>query len=718
MAFASVFDSTATNPGGTGSTITVALPTHAVGDIIYISIGNTGNTLWTGNPTGWNRVQQVQVGTATNGLVGTFFWRKIVSGDTLPLANPVFALGATVTREAFARTVRGSDLEGPFTLPEWSARAYNTGTANPVRPGTITTPAPEGLILLDYFQRSSTNAPDQSGYTQDEEIIISGTLVGNATEKTVADQRTTLTNQDASPTSGVRWVAGIACIPSPDYVYYRAGTAALTASGTSATPNLPTGTSSSDNRGNKDLIVATIEVAGTPTISPNTPADWTEIAGWATTTSGNGSTIKKYWTLYDGTVDRQFNRSTTGEIYVYLSTYRNTRQTNPIGSTATQQNASSTSSAWPSMARSATKATIQATCIADGVPTYTAPATWVERNDGNGTTCADQSFDAVGTVSSASFTLSTASPTAAGLLEIESVSSAGELQRTATVDGAGAISTSATFLSVESRSALVNVSGEVISAGARVVSRSVSVDVSASVESAGTVSSPSTTFERSCSVDASSVIASAASFFSIVESNSVISGAADIASAATFFSTLERASLLTVTAGVDAAGAFFTTLERAVVIDAAGGIQSSGTFFSLLERSTAISISASIESNANFFTTLAASALVECSAAIEGDGLIDTGAATHERSAALDSVVSVSVSGSFFSILERTGACNAFVNITTVGQKGLLRTSMINALGLIVVSGGEPTIEFHPKGRGRVGRENRTQAIGAENRTL
>lgn len=422
MASATVFDSTPTNPGGTGSTITVTLPTHAVGDIIYISVGNTGNVLWTGNPTGWNRIQQVQVGTAANGLLGTWFWRKVVSGDSLPLANPLFTLGATVTREAFARTVRGADLESPFVLPEWVARGYNSGTANPVRPASITTPFPEGLILHDYFSRSATNAPDPSGYTQDEEIVISGTLVGNASQKTNANQQTLINNQDASPTSGVRWVAGILCVPSPDYVYYRSGTQALTASGTSATPALPTGTSASDNRGNKDLIIATAECAGA-TPSPNTPADWNEITDFATTTSGGATTIRKWWTPYDGTVDRQFTRPTTGEILVYLSTYRNAHQIAPIGNIAKQQNASSTTSPFPALIRARTKSSVQITCIADGTPTFTSPSGFTERNDSNGVTCADQSFNDGGTVASASFTLSTANPTAAGLIELASVSS-------------------------------------------------------------------------------------------------------------------------------------------------------------------------------------------------------------------------------------------------------------------------------------------------------
>lgn len=488
MANAIVFASAQTNPGGTGPTITVTLPTHAVGDIVYISIGNTGNVLWTGNPTGWNRINQSQVGTAANGLVGTWFWRKVVSGDSLPLASPVFTLGATVTRIAISRTVRGADLEGPLTLPEYTARAYNTGTANPVRPTTITTFAPEGLVLLDYFQRAATNAPDQSGYSQDQEIVISGTLVGNATELIVASQQTALANQDASPTSGARWAAGIACFPSPDYAYYRAGTAALTAGGTSATPTLPTGTSASDNRTNKDVIIATVEVAGTPTISPNTGADWTELTGLATTTSGNGSTIRRYWAYYDGSLDRQFNRSTTGEIYVYLSTYRNCDQVNPIGAVASQQNASSTTANWPTLVRSESKSSVQAAGIADATPTYTSPASWTERNDGNGTTCADQSFDAASTISGLSFTLSTASPNAVQLVEVLSVSGvASPFERAVSVTATTAITTAATFFTIFDRAAAVSASATVVVSAIRVHVRSCSVTATATISSSGPV---------------------------------------------------------------------------------------------------------------------------------------------------------------------------------------------------------------------------------------
>jgi len=420
VASPTIFASIATNPGSTGSTITVTLSTHAVGDLLRIYISNTGNVLWTGNPVGWVRIQQLQVGTATTGLVGTWFEHKVVSGDSLPLTSPVFTLGATVSRIAHCRTIRSADLEGVSTLPEWAARGFITGSANPVRPPSVTTLAPEMLVLHDYGSRSATNGPDPSGYIQDQETVISGTLVQNSCSQTIANQNTLLSNQDASPTSGVRWVAGIFCIPSPDYVYFRSSSQALTASGTSATAALPSGTSASDSRGNKDLVVVTAETAG-DSPSPQVPSDWTEILAFNSTTSGGATTVRKWRALYNGSLNLQFNRSTTGEIAVYVTTYRNTHQSAPIGNVSIQQNVSATTSTWSSLLRSTSKSTMSVTCVADGTPTYTSPAGWVERMDGNGITCADQAFNPVASAPSDTFTLSVASPTLIGLVELISL---------------------------------------------------------------------------------------------------------------------------------------------------------------------------------------------------------------------------------------------------------------------------------------------------------
>lgn len=215
MAAPSIRDSTPTNPGGTGTNITVVLPTHAAGDVIYIPIGNTGNVAWAGNPANWLRVDQRTIGTSANGLVGSVFRRRVLASDTLPLANPLFTLGATVTRVAFALSIDGAFEEGAFGHPAWNVHGFTTGTSNPIRPPAITTPTFDSLILHFYFQRAATNAPDPATYSQNEEIIISGTLVGNAASKTVAARGTVLSNQDASPTSGARWTSGIISIPIP-----------------------------------------------------------------------------------------------------------------------------------------------------------------------------------------------------------------------------------------------------------------------------------------------------------------------------------------------------------------------------------------------------------------------------------------------------------------------------------------------------------------------
>lgn len=212
MAFPTIFASVVTNPGGTGTTITPTLPSHAANDVIEIFVAKTGNVAWSA-PAGWTTKQQGNVGTAANGLVGTLLYRKVLPGDTLPLANPVCTLGATVTRSAVAVTKRGANVDGVHTAPAWLAFAGTTGTANPIRPPSTTTVTPDALVNHYYCQRTSTNAPEPTSYTQTQEVVISGTLVLNVSQRNVAAQNTLLSNQDASPTSGARWVGMIAATP-------------------------------------------------------------------------------------------------------------------------------------------------------------------------------------------------------------------------------------------------------------------------------------------------------------------------------------------------------------------------------------------------------------------------------------------------------------------------------------------------------------------------
>jgi hypothetical protein len=213
VAFPTTFASAVTNPGGTGSTITPTLPSHAANDVIEIYVGKTGNVGWSA-PAGWTIKQQlVSPGTATTACVGTLLYRKVLPGDTLPLANPVCTLGATVTRAAIAITKRGANVDGVHTAPAWLAFGATSGTVNPIRPPSITTVTPDALVHHYYCQRVATNAPEPTSYTQVQEVVISGTLVLNVSQRNVAAQNTLLSNQDASPTSGGRWVGMISATP-------------------------------------------------------------------------------------------------------------------------------------------------------------------------------------------------------------------------------------------------------------------------------------------------------------------------------------------------------------------------------------------------------------------------------------------------------------------------------------------------------------------------
>lgn len=212
MAFPTTFASVVTNPGGTGSNITPALSSHAANDVIEIYVAKTGNVGWSA-PAGWTIKQQLtSPGTASTACVGTLLYRKVLPSDTLPLASPVCNLGATVTRSAVAITKRGANVDGVHAASAW-VFAATTGNANPIRPPSVTTQTPDALVHHYYCQRVATNAPEPTSYTQVQEVIISGTLVLNVAERNVGASNTTLSNQDASPTSGGRWVGMIAATP-------------------------------------------------------------------------------------------------------------------------------------------------------------------------------------------------------------------------------------------------------------------------------------------------------------------------------------------------------------------------------------------------------------------------------------------------------------------------------------------------------------------------
>lgn len=401
-----------TAPSGTGTTITIGLTSlgYQEDDVIEIQVGWKGNQAPT-TLTGWTHRFTNTTGTASNGLGQGTWWKRVGPSETI--SDPVLTIGATaVERRAIAYCIRGADIDNPANT-FWQKQQTVGNSATPTPPA-ITTLAPNYLLLHLVSCRGNSAITPPTGYNEEQDTAEGTTICTEGSTKTQATAGS-VSGQAASISSN-RWVAAIIGIPSPDYPYFRSQTSA-TATATNVTPALPTGTTNADFYGRKDLLLLTAEAPGdTPT--PNTPGDWTEI--WSTTTSGGATNVKKWWTLYDGSVDTRVNRATSGEISVQLCTYRNPHQTSPIGNVNVRQNASSTTSTWDALTRSFTKSTVNASCVADGVPAYTSPASWTERSDGNGITTSDQIFEDTGSTASASFTLGTASPTAVGLVEIKS----------------------------------------------------------------------------------------------------------------------------------------------------------------------------------------------------------------------------------------------------------------------------------------------------------
>lgn len=399
-------------PSGTSTTIAIGLTSlsYQEDDVIEIQVGWKGNQAPT-ILTGWTHRFTNTTGTAANGCGQGLWWRRVGPSETI--SDPTLTIGTTaVERRAVACVYRGADIDNPANT-FWQKQQTVGNSASPTPPA-ITTLAPNYLLAHYVTCRGNSAITPPTGYTEQQDSAEGTTICVNVSTKEQATAAS-ISGQAASISSN-RWVAAIIAIPSPDYPYFRSQTS-QTATATSITGTLPTGTTAADFYGRKDLIIATVESPGTAP-SPNVPADWTSIATWETTTSGGATTVRQYWALYDGSIDPQFNRTGSGEISLNLSTYRNPHQTSPIGNVNVRQNASSTTSTWDALTRSSTKSTVAAMCVADGTPSYTAPAGWTEREDGFGMTCADQIFEDGGSTASASFTLSTASPTAVGLVEI------------------------------------------------------------------------------------------------------------------------------------------------------------------------------------------------------------------------------------------------------------------------------------------------------------
>jgi hypothetical protein len=407
-------DEVVTNPGGTGATITPTISSHQEDDILIIQAGWKGNQAPTAL-TGWTHWFTNTTGTASNGLGQGVWWRRVNPSETV--TSPTLTLGATaVERIAICYTIRGADIDNPANT-FWQ-RQQTVGNSTSPTPPSITTAAPNYLLLHLVSCRGNSAITEPSGYTEQQDAAVSTTIAVEGSAKTQATAATV--SSQAATISSNRWVAAIIAIPSPDYCYFRSQTS-TTATATSVTGTLPTGTTDADFYGRADGMIAIVKAAGSGIdITPTDAVNWTNVANLDIDTGTGSDSIEVFATEYASGRNLQFTRPTSGVISVQLLTYRNVHQTSFIGASNGRQN-SGTPAPFDALDRTSTRSTMVAVIVvdADTNGVHTAPAGWTEHSDGLGIGSADQVFEDIGSTTGASWTTANAA-NIAGLVEIKS----------------------------------------------------------------------------------------------------------------------------------------------------------------------------------------------------------------------------------------------------------------------------------------------------------
>lgn len=235
------------------------------------------------------------------------------------------------------------------------------------------------------------------------------------------------------------------------------------------------------------------------------------------------------------------------------------------------------------------------------------------------------------------------------------------------------------------RAASINAVGAIETDGFSILERSVSVNATGTIEVSG-----ARVVERTVALDATASISVSGESFTVFESAASLSATASIETSAIFFSVFERAATLTATASIETSGV--RIVERSASVTATGTIEVGGEFFSVFSGALQVSATAAIEVAAQFFSVFERTISISA-----GGNLISTGQRDLLRSASLDAVATVSVSGSIPVAHERAILINAVASIISSG---------------IVISG----ITFRPRETIRVDSELRMIGVSRENR--
>lgn len=127
-----------------------------------------------------------------------------------------------------------------------------------------------------------------------------------------------------------------------------------------------------------------------------------------------------------------------------------------------------------------------------------------------------------------------------------------------------------------------------------------------------------------------------------------------------------------------------TEHERSVAIDAVGAISTSASFFTTLERSLSVTATADLSVSGVGFTVFERSTAIDAAASL---GVSSEFFSVFDRSITSDAVGLVTVSGEFLSVLERSIAIDGASQVSTVGNRDLLRSASLSATGAATVAG-------------------------------
>lgn len=399
-------------PTGTGTTCPSTVPTHQEDDILIAQFG------WRGNQnatvlTGWNHYFTSPTGTASNGCTQGLWWRRVAPAETV--TAPTLTIGTTaVERKSNIVRIRGADIDNPANT-FWQKQQTVGNNASPTPPG-VSLPAPLYQLLHFVTCRGNSAVTQPTDYTELADVAEGTTL---CVEVSFKDQLLSgsVSGQAASISSN-RWVAAILAIPSPDFPYFRSQTS-TTATDTSVTGTLPTGTTDVDFYGRADGMLALVKAAGSGiAITPGDSINWVNVPNWDIDTSTGSDSIEVFFTEYASGRSLLFSRPTSGVISVQLLTYRNIHQTAFIGNASAKTQAG-TPSTFDAQARQNTKSTVVSAIVADADTNnvHTAPSGFTEHSDGLGIGTADQIFDAGGTTPSGSW-VTTNAANVVGLIEL------------------------------------------------------------------------------------------------------------------------------------------------------------------------------------------------------------------------------------------------------------------------------------------------------------